>query len=42
MINWKQMGVVLEEIDRLNGLVNMHNAGMFAQGTVVRLLHTLN
>ena len=36
------MGVVLTKIGRLNGLVNQHNAGLYAEGTVVPLLHTLN
>jgi hypothetical protein len=41
-INWKEAWVVLEDIDRLSGLLILHNAGLLGQGIVVPLLHTLN
>jgi hypothetical protein len=41
-INWKKVGLVLEAIDSLSGLLILHNAGKLRQGTVVPLLHTLN
>jgi hypothetical protein len=40
-VNWSEMEAVIENMDRLDSLVREHNAGVFPQGTVLPLLHTL-
>lgn len=41
-INWRMMEKVVEHVDNLDFLVARHEAGIYGEGTVVAMVHTLN
>ena len=42
IVNWRMMETVIQEVDRLDHLVQVHGAADYEQGRAMAVVHTMN